>query len=145
MFNEFKKFIKRGNVLDLAIGVIIGAAFGKIVGSLVDDIFMPVIGLILKRVDFANLFVNLTPDKGNFLTIAAAKAAGAATLNYGMFVNSIVQFMIVAASLFLVIKAVNRLIEKPASAPPDSKDCPFCASKISIKAVRCPHCTSELN
>lgn len=144
LLNEFKKFITRGNVLDLAIGVIIGAAFGKIVSSLVDDIFMPVLGLALKRVDFTNLFINLTPDKGEFDTLAAAKAAGAATLNYGQFGNVIVQFLIIAFVLFLIVRAVNRFLDKPAPPPPDSKDCPHCFTKIPLKATRCPHCTSQL-
>jgi large conductance mechanosensitive channel len=142
MFQEFRKFILRGNVLDLAIGVIVGAAFGKIVGSLVDDIFMPVLGLALRRVDFTNLFVNLAPGKGTFETLAAAKAAGASTLNYGMFINVMVQFLIVAAALFLVMRAVNRLVEKPA--PPNTKTCPFCASPIPRQATRCPLCTSQI-
>jgi large conductance mechanosensitive channel len=144
MFNEFKKFIKRGNVLDLAIGVVIGASFGKIVSSLVDDVFMPVLGLFVKQVDFSDLFINLSPGKGDFATLAAAKAAGASTLNYGMFGNNIVQFLIVAFAIFMLMKAVNRFMEKPAPAPPDTKDCPYCATKISIKATRCPHCTSQL-
>jgi large conductance mechanosensitive channel len=144
MFNEFKKFIKRGNVLDLAIGVVIGASFGKIVGSLVDDIFMPVLGLIVKQVDFSDLFINLSPGKGDFATVAAAKAAGASTLNYGMFGNNVVQFLIVAFAIFMLMKAVNRFMEKPAPASPDTKDCPFCTTKIPIKATRCPHCTSQL-
>ena len=144
MLQEFRKFILRGNVMDLAIGVIIGAAFGKIVGSLVDDIFMPVLGLALHRVDFSNLFVNLTPARGAFETLAAAKAAGAATLNYGLFINVIVQFLIVAAALFLVMRAVNRFMEKPAPAPANTKLCPFCASSIPLAATRCPLCTSQL-
>ena len=144
MIQEFKKFILRGNVLDLAIGVIVGAAFGKIVSSLVDDIFMPVLGLVLRRVDFSNLFFNLTPDKGSFDTLAAAKAAGAATLNYGLFINVLVQFVIVGLALFLVMRAVNKLMEKPAPAPANTKNCPYCASPIPLQATRCPLCTSQL-
>ena len=145
MWQEFRKFIMRGNVLDLAIGVIIGAAFGKIVNSLVSDLFMPVFGLVLRRVDFTDLFLNLSPGKGNFETLEAAKSAGATTLNYGMFINVTVQFLIVAFALFLVMRAVNHMFEKKtAPAPVDTRECPFCLSKIPLKATRCPNCTSTL-
>ena len=143
MLTEFKKFITRGNVLDLAIGVIIGAAFGKIVTSLVDDIFMPVLSLIIRRADFSNLFINFTPDKGHFDTLAAAKAAGAATLNYGQFINVMIQFLIISFVLFLVMRAINRFFAKQPS-PPSTRECPFCCTTVSLKATRCPHCTSSL-
>jgi large conductance mechanosensitive channel len=144
MLGEFKKFAMRGNVVDMAVGIIIGAAFGKIVASFVSDVLMPPIGLALGKVDFSNLFINL--GKGSFATLAEAKAAGAATLNYGVFVNSILDFLIVAFALFLLIRQVNRLQEKPAPAPavPTEKDCPYCLSSVPIKATRCPHCTSQL-
>lgn len=144
MFKEFKEFAVRGNVLDLAIGVIIGAAFGKIVTSLVEDIIMPPVGLLLGRVDFANQFVSLTGK--HFDTVAQAKAAGAPTLNYGLFLNNVLSFLIVAFAVFLVVRAVNRMRrgeEKPAAAPV-VKECPYCLSSVPIKATRCPQCTSEL-
>lgn len=131
----------RGNVLDLAIGVIIGAAFGKIVSSLVDDIFMPPIGRLLGRVDFSNLFVNLG-DK-SFDTLAAAKAAGAPTLNYGNFVNTMINFLIVAFCVFLVVRSVNKWMPKPA-APVTTRDCPQCAMPIPLAAKKCGHCTSQV-
>jgi len=144
MLKEFKAFAMRGNVMDLAVGVILGAAFGKIVGSLVDDLLMPVLGLFLGRVDFSNLFVVL--GNGAFATIADAKKAGVATLNYGLFINTVIQFLIVAFAIFLVVKQMNRL-QKPAPAPPappTTKDCPFCATAIPLAAKKCPHCTSGL-
>lgn len=141
MFNEFKKFAMRGNVLDMAVGVILGAAFGKIVTSFVNDILMPPIGLLLGRVDFSNLFLNLSGKPVQ--SLAEAKAAGAATLNYGVFLNTVLDFAIVAFAVFLLVRQINRLVAKPEAAP-DKKDCPYCASSISLKAVRCPHCTSEL-
>lgn len=140
---EFKKFIMRGNVVDMAVGIIIGAAFGAVVGSLVKDIIMPPVGLILGNVDFANLFINLS---GNYATLAEAEKAGAATLRIGVFLNTIINFVIVALAVFLLVKQVNRL-QKPAQteAPPAvTKDCPFCFTQIPVKARRCPHCTSEL-
>lgn len=142
MLKEFVKFAMRGNVLDLAVGIIIGAAFGKIVSSFVSDILMPVVGLLLGKVDFSNLFINLSGT--NYPTIAAAKAAGAATLNYGLFINSIVDFTIVAFAIFLLITQVNRLCAKPKEAPaaPATKECPHCFSSINSKATRCPNCTS---
>ncbi len=139
MFREFAKFAMRGNVLDLAVGIIIGAAFGKIVSSFVGDILMPLVGLFLGKVDFSNLFINLSGT--SYPTIAAAKAAGAATLNYGLFINSIVDFAIVAFAIFLLVKQVNRLCAKPEAAP-TTKECPHCFSCVNIKATRCPSCTS---
>ena len=140
MLKEFKEFAMKGPVVDLAVGVIIGAAFGKIITSLVDDIIMPPIGRMMGNVDFANLFVNLS-DK-EFPSVAAAKAAGAATMNYGIFFNTILNFLIIAFALFLLIRQMNAL-KKPAPAP-TTKDCPHCLSAIPIKATRCAHCTSEL-
>jgi len=142
IFDEFKTFAMRGNVLDLAVGVVIGGAFGKIVTSFVDDMLMPVIGLFLGKADFSNLFINLSGT--NYPTVAAAKAAGAATLNYGLFINSIVNFLIVAFAIFLLITQVNRLKPKEPEAPPAEKECPYCFSKININATRCPSCTSEI-
>ena len=145
MLKEFKAFAMRGNVLDMAIGVIIGGAFGKIVTSLVNDIIMPPIGLVLGKVDFSNLYLNLSGVQ--YASLAEAKAAGAATINYGLFLNTVLDFVIVAFALFLVIRQVNRLTARPvpAVAAPATKECPFCCSTIPIKATRCPHCTSELN
>jgi large conductance mechanosensitive channel len=143
MLKEFKAFVMRGNVLDLAVGVIIGAAFGKIVSSLVDDILMPPIGRALHHVDFSNLFVNLG-DKP-FDSLADAKKVGAPTLNYGVFLNTIINFVIVAFCVFLIIQLVNHWVNKPAPPePPTTKDCPQCAMSIPIAAKRCGHCTSQL-
>ena len=144
MFKEFKAFIMRGNVLDLAIAVIIGAAFGKIVTSLVNDIIMPPIGLLLGQVDFSNLFINLSSTP--YAKLAEAQAAGAPTINYGVFINTVLDFLIVAFVIFLVVRAANKLEHpKPAPAPaPTTKECPYCLSAIPIKATRCAHCTSEL-
>lgn len=144
MLKEFKAFAMRGNVLDMAVGIIIGGAFGKIVTSLVNDILMPPIGLILGKVDFSNLYLNLSGT--SYASLADAKAAGAATINYGLFLNTVLDFVIVAFALFLIIRQVNRLAAKPAPAvaAPTTKECPFCYSTIPIKATRCPHCTSEL-
>ena len=142
MFAEFKKFIMRGNVMDLAIGVIIGAAFGKIVTSLVDDVLMPVIGLAAGKIDFSNLFVSLNGQ--SYPTLAAAKAAAAPTLNYGLFINAVIQFLIVAFVIFLIVKQVNRLMPAPPPPPASTKDCPQCFSKIPLQAKRCPACTSTL-
>jgi large conductance mechanosensitive channel len=141
VLKEFKEFAMRGNVLDLAVGVIIGAAFGKIVSSLVDDMLMPPLGRILGRVDFSNLFINLS-DK-SFDTLAAAKAAGAPTLNYGNFINTIINFLIVAFSIFLVVRSVNRWMPKP-PAPVTTKECPQCAMPIPVAAKKCGHCTSAV-
>lgn len=143
MLKEFKEFAMRGNVLDMAVGIIIGAAFGKIVGSLVDDIIMPPVGRLLGHVDFSNLFVNL--GEIQYATIAEAKAHGAATLNYGIFLNTIVNFVIVAFAIFLLLRIVNKWLVKPApAAAPTTKDCPQCAMAIPIAARKCGHCTSNL-
>jgi len=144
MLKEFKEFAMRGNVLDMAVGIIIGAAFGMIIASFVDDILLPLLGLLIGKVDFSNLFVSLTGQ--TFPTLAAAKEAGAATINYGVFLNHTVNFLIVAFAIFLLIRQVNRLKrEAPAaSAAPATKDSPFCLSAIAIKATRCPHCISQL-
>jgi large conductance mechanosensitive channel len=144
MLKEFKEFIMRGNVLDLAVAVVIGAAFGKIVASFVEDILMPPIGLALGGADFSSLFINLSGKA--YPSVAAAKAAGAPTLNYGIFFNNIINFLIIAFAIFLLIKQINRL-QKPAPAPapvPTTKECPHCLSVIAIKATRCAHCTSVL-
>jgi len=144
MWKEFKEFILRGSVLDLAIGIIIGAAFGKIVTSFVNDILMPPVGLLLGKVDFANLFINLSGQP--YATLADAKAAGAATINYGLFTNAVLDFIIVAFVIFLIVRQVNRMRRKPAAVPaePTTKECPYCFSVIPIKALRCPNCTSDL-
>jgi large conductance mechanosensitive channel len=142
MFKEFKEFAMKGNVLDMAVGIIIGAAFGRIITSLVGDIIMPPIGLILGHVDFSNLFVNISGT--SYPTLAAAKAANAATVNYGTFLNTVIDFLIVAFVIFMLVRQVNRW-NKPAPAPaPTTKDCPFCCSSIPLKATRCPNCTSEV-
>jgi large conductance mechanosensitive channel len=144
VLREFKEFALRGNVLDMAVGIIIGAAFGSIVTSFVNDILMPPIGLLLGRVDFANLFINLSGI--HYDTLAEAQAAGAATINYGMFINTVLDFVIVAFVIFLLIRQINRMTREQEAPPeePTTKDCPYCLSSIPIKAVRCPHCTSEL-
>ena len=148
MFKEFKEFAMRGNVVDMAVGIIIGAAFGTIIKSFVDDVIMPPIGLLLGNVDFSNLFVVIKAGKvvGPYETLAAAKAAGAVTVNIGVFVNTIISFVIVAFSVFLVITQINAFKKKEVKAPavPMTKDCPYCLSAIPIKASRCPHCTSDL-
>ncbi len=144
MLKEFKEFAMKGNVLDMAVGIIIGAAFGKIISSFVGDVLMPPIGLFLGKVDFSSLFINLSGK--TYATLAEAKAAGAPTLNYGLFINTVLDFLIVAFVIFLLVKQVNRMRTQPAAAPaaPTTKDCPFCATAIPIKALRCPNCTSEL-
>jgi large conductance mechanosensitive channel len=147
MFSEFRAFIQRGNVIDLAVGVIIGAAFGGVVTSLVNDLIMPPIGLILGNLDFRDLHLLLKQGgaPGPYTSLAAAKQAGAVTLNYGQFVNTLLSFLIVGLSVFLLVRAVNRVSPRPAPAPaPATRDCPFCCSAISLKATRCPHCTSEI-
>lgn len=147
MFKEFKAFVMRGSVLDLAVGIIIGAAFGTIVKSLVDDIIMPPIGLALGNVDFANLFVLLKEGPKApppYATLADAHTAGAVTVNYGTFINNLVTFVIVAFVIFLVVRTANRLRPPEAAAAPNTKDCPYCRMPIPVSAVRCPHCTSEL-
>jgi large conductance mechanosensitive channel len=142
MFKEFKEFVMKGNVLDLAVGIIIGAAFGKIVTSLVSDIVMPPIGVVLGKVDFSNLFIDLSGSAHP--SLAAAKAAGAATINYGVFINTIIDFLIVSFIIFLVVRQANKLRRQPAPAAPNTKDCPYCATAIPIPAKRCPNCTSQL-
>ena len=143
MLKEFKEFAMRGNVLDLAIGIVIGAAFGKIVTSFVNDILMPPIGLILGKVDFTNLYISLTGQ--HYASLDEAKKAGAATINYGIFFNAVLDFLIVAFVIFLLVKQINRMKrEEPPPAPPQSKECKYCFSSIPIKAVRCPQCTSTL-
>jgi large conductance mechanosensitive channel len=149
MLKEFKEFAMRGNVVDMAVGIIIGAAFGTIVKSLVADIIMPPIGLLLGNVDFSNLFIVLKQGAtaGPFATIAEAQKAGAVTINYGLFANTVISFVIVAFAVFLLIRAINKL-QREEEAPPEeptTKDCPHCLSTIPIKATRCGHCTSELS
>lgn len=144
MLKEFKAFAMRGNVLDLAIGVIIGGAFGKIITSLVNDIIMPPIGLLLGKVDFSNLYINLSGKK--FASLKDAQAAGAATINYGLFLNTVIDFLIVSFIIFLIVREINRLtVKQAAPAEPTTRECPYCCSTIPIKASRCPNCTSELN
>jgi large conductance mechanosensitive channel len=139
VLTEFKKFAMRGNVIDLAVGVVIGAAFGKIVSSLVADVIMPPIGLLMGGLDFSNLFWTLSGSE--YKTLAEAKAAGAATINYGLFVNTLIDFLIVAAAIFLLVRQINRLVPPP---PASTKECGYCASPIPLKATRCPQCTSQL-
>ena len=145
MLKEFKEFAIKGNVIDMAVGIIIGAAFGKIVSSLVSDIMMPPLGKLMGNVDFSNLFICLSAEQ--YSTLEAAKAAGVATINYGIFINAIIDFIIVAFAIFMLVKQVNRF--KKASVPeppaaPSEKECPFCVSRIPVRATRCPHCTSQL-
>ncbi|MDN9008431.1 large conductance mechanosensitive channel protein MscL [Brevibacillus laterosporus] len=146
MWKEFREFAMKGNVVDLAIGVVIGGAFGKIVTSLVNDLIMPLVGLLLGRIDFSNLFINLSGTHYN--TIAEAKKAGAATLNYGLFLNSVLDFLIVAFSIFIVIRQLNKLRKKKEEIKQEeavtNKECPYCISSIPIQAKRCPACTSQL-
>jgi large conductance mechanosensitive channel len=147
MLEDFKKFLMRGNVVDLAVGVIIGAAFGKIVGSLVDDLIMPVLGLALGRIDFSNLYLVLkagTDGLTSYPSLAAAKAAGAATLNYGQFISVVITFLIVAAAIFVIVRLVNRFDAKAAAPPPPptTRECPQCRMAIPLAATRCGHCTS---
>ena len=146
---EFKEFAMRGNVIDMAVGIIIGAAFGKIVTSFVSDLLTPPLGKLTGNVDFSNLFITLSTTE-HYPTLEAARNAGVATINYGIFINAVIDFLIVAFAVFLLVKQVNRLKKKlecgedPASAEPAEKECPFCITTISIKATRCPHCTSQL-
>ncbi|MGZ8428460.1 MAG: large-conductance mechanosensitive channel protein MscL [Candidatus Deferrimicrobiaceae bacterium] len=148
MLKEFKAFAVKGNMVDMAVGIIIGAAFGAIVGSLVSDVLMPPIGLLLGNVDFSNLFLVLKEGKtpGPYATIAAAKGAGAVTLNYGLFVNTIVNFLIIAFAIFFVVRSINQLKKKEVAPPavPTTMECPYCLSTIPIQAKKCGHCTSEL-
>ncbi len=147
MFKEFREFVMRGNVVDMAVGIVIGAAFGAIVKSLVSDLLMPPIGLLLGKTDFSNLFMLLKEGQtaGPYASLADAQKAGAVTVNYGLFVNSVISFLIVAFAVFMLIRAINRM-RRPEEAPaaPEVKDCPFCLSPIPQKAVRCPNCTSSL-
>ena len=146
MWKEFREFAMRGNVVDLAVAVIIGAVFGKIVTSFVNDILMPPLGLLLGHVDFSNIFINLSGQHYN--SLAEAKAAGAPTINIGLFINAIIDFLIVAVAIFLVVQQINRLKSKQAETPPSApttKDCPYCLSTIPLKASRCPNCTSQLD
>jgi large conductance mechanosensitive channel len=149
MLKDFKEFAMRGSVVDMAVGIVIGAAFGTIVKSFVDDVLMPPIGLLLGNVDFSNLFITLKDGAkaaGPYASLVAAKAAGAVTLNLGLFINTIISFVIIAFAVFLVIKGINRMKKEEVAPPaePTTKECPFCLSTISLKATRCPHCTSEL-
>ena len=143
MFKEFRDFAARGNVIDLAVGVIIGAAFGKVVSSLVSDLIMPPIGMLIGRVDFRNLYVPLSG--GPYASLADAQKAGVPTINYGIFLNTVLEFLIVAFAIFLLVRQINRMRPAPPTAPADPpKTCPFCASQIPIAAQRCPFCTSDL-
>jgi large conductance mechanosensitive channel len=147
MFKEFKEFAMRGNVVDMAVGIVIGAAFGGIVNSFVSDVIMPPVGLFLGSVDFSSLFLVLKEGKvaGPYESLATAKAAGAVTLNYGVFFNTIISFLIITFAVFLLIRNINRMKKKEdAAAVPTTKECPYCLSAVPVKAVRCPHCTSEL-
>jgi large conductance mechanosensitive channel len=142
MFKEFKEFAMKGNVLDMAVGIVIGAAFGGIVTSFVNDVLMPPLGRLLGHMDFSNLFISLNGQ--HYDTIAAAKAAGAATLNYGLFINAVVNFLIVAFAIFLLVRAVNRMRKQEPAAAPTTRDCPRCLSSVPLKATRCAFCTSDL-
>jgi large conductance mechanosensitive channel len=147
MFKEFKEFAMRGNVLDLAVGIIIGGAFGTIVKSLVDDVIMPPIGLALGNVDFSDLYFMLkegTKAAPPYATLAAAQAAGAVTINYGLFFNAVITFLIVAFAVFLLVRTANRLRPQEAPSAPATKECPYCRMAIPLAATRCPECTSEL-
>jgi large conductance mechanosensitive channel len=141
MWKEFRDFAMRGNVVDLAIGIIIGAAFGKIITSLVSDMIMPPLGLILGKVDFSNLFIDLSGK--SYASLAEAKAAGAATINYGIFINTILDFVIVAFAVFLLVRGINRLHKAPPP-PPATRPCPYCLTEAPLKATRCPACTSAI-
>ena len=152
MLKEFRDFAMKGNVMDMAVGIIIGGAFGKIVSSLVNDVIMPPIGMLLGKVDFSNLFINLSGE--HYASLADAKAAGAATVNYGLFLNTVIDFVIVAFAIFLMVKWINKmraateaLEKKPQVAPaaPTTKECPYCLSVIPMKAIRCAHCTANLS
>ncbi|HXE76291.1 MAG TPA: large-conductance mechanosensitive channel protein MscL [Candidatus Xenobia bacterium] len=143
MLKEFKEFAMRGNVLDMAVGIVIGASFGKIITSFVDDILMPPFGLLLGRMDFSNLFLSLTGQ--HYDSLAAAKAAGAATLNYGLFFNAVINFIIISFAIFLLIRQVNRLKRAQAAPAPSTRECPHCLMPIPLKASRCGHCTSALS
>ena len=147
MFKEFKEFAIKGDAIDLAVGVVIGAAFGAIVKSLVDDMIMPLVGLLTGRVDFINLFAVLGGGKtpGPYATLAAAKAAGAATLNYGQFINAIVTFILIAFAVFLMVRSINRFRRKPEPPEPNTRPCPYCLTDVPKAATKCSACTSELD
>jgi len=142
VFKEFKEFAMRGPVVELAVAVIIGAAFGKIISSFVDDIILPPIGMLVGNVDFSNLFINLSAK--DYASVAAAKAAGAATINYGIFLNTVLNFLIIAFALFLIVRQMNALRKSEPAAAPTTKDCPYCLSPVPLQATKCAHCTSEL-
>jgi large conductance mechanosensitive channel len=148
MLKEFREFAMRGNVIDMAVGIIIGAAFGTIVNSLVQDVIMPPIGLLLGNVDFTNIFAVLKEGKvaGPYASVAAAKSAGAVTINFGLFINTIISFILIAFAVFLLVRTINRMRREEEAPPaaPASKDCIYCFSKVPIQATRCPNCTSEL-
>lgn len=141
MWNDFKKFVQRGSVIDLAVGVIIGEAFGSIINSLVNDVIMPPVGFLVGKVDFSDLYINLSG--GNYQSLSEAQNAGAVTINIGLFINALINFLILALVIFILIHQVNKL-QKPEPASPTTKECPFCFSNISLKATRCPQCTSKL-
>ena len=142
MWKDFREFAMRGNVVDLAVAVIIGAAFGKIISSLVGDVLMPPLGLLLGQVDFSDLYINLSGS--DYSSLAAAKAAGAATINYGVFINNVIDFVIIAFAVFVLVRIVNRLQQAPSPLPPETRQCPFCLTAIPRKATRCPACTSTV-
>ena len=142
MLKEFKEFAIKGNMIDMAVGIIIGAAFGKVVTSLVSDVILPPLGLLINNVDFANLFLNLSNQP--VASLEEAKKAGVATLNYGLFINHAIDFLLVSFAVFLLVKQVNRLRKAPPPAPPNTKECPFCVQPIALLAKRCSHCTSNL-
>lgn len=142
MLKEFKTFIMKGNVIDLAVAVIIGGAFGAIISSLVNDIIMPIIGQLLGKVNFADMYINLSG--GSYPNLAAAKAAGAATINYGVFINTLINFIIIGFVIFLIVRSINRMKKAPEPVAATTKECPFCFTQIPIPAKRCPNCTSEL-
>jgi len=143
MIKEFKEFVVKGNVLDMAVGIIIGASFGKVVTSFVSDVMMPPIGLLLGKVDFSNLFINLSGK--SFESLADAKKAGAATLNYGLFLNTTIDFLIVGFAIFILVRQVNRMKRQAPAAAPVTRECPYCFTDIPVKATRCPHCTSTFS
>ena len=143
MLKEFKEFALRGNMLDMAVGIIIGAAFGRIISSCVADVVSPPLSVLLGRADLSSFFFNLSG--GDYATLAEAKEAGAATLNYGIFLNTVADFLLVSLVVFLLVRQVNRFKRQEAAPPPSARECPFCVSSVSLRATRCPHCTSELN
>lgn len=147
MLKDFKAFIMRGNVLELAVAVVIGAAFGGVVKSFVDDVIMPPVGLAVGNVDFSNLYVVLREGAkaaGPYASLAEAKAAGAVTLNYGVFVNTLMGFLVVALAVFMIVRAANRMYRRPAEPPPNTRECPYCRNMVALNATRCGHCTSPL-